>query len=381
MTDATVVGPAIVGGSMVVETKIYRATYDNRWVEDISRYCEPGQLRVDTTQEIMSSYSFNTIRKNTIDAYNDWIAPVMSIDIPDPDGQGHLITERQLGLFCVPSPSFEFDFMNGADIVDAQGPLYRLANSGPGYAFAIASGQNVVTRMRTICSLARVRALIQSSSETQPKRRAWEWNATWLQILNDLGKSIGFVPMWEDSIGRVRSHRFKSLHSVEPAHTFSNENKNVVDPPFRLTPDLERLCNYVVVVGNNPKTNTPITKSLLNNSKNSPTSTVNLGTPEYPFVIPKFEEDSNLETQAAVNDRAELLMERGSSVMFRVDLITIPMNNWEVGQTIRLDLETSSGEDIGSGTWRWESLSMGTGIDCEVNWTLAKLIKWEDVYE
>jgi hypothetical protein len=192
-----------------------------------------------------------------------------------------------------------------------------------------------------------------------------------------LARSIGFVPLWSDRTGRARCHRFRKLGDLEAARTISSSQRSVIDT-VTLEPDLTRLCNYVVVVGNDPK-GVPVVASRLNDDPDSPTSTVRLGTAADPVRIPRFEEDPNISDQDAADQLADRIMDRGSSVYQRVTVRTLPVLDWEIGDTATLDIATDTGYQVATGKHRWERLSMGLGVDATVEWVFNKLVPWSKV--
>jgi hypothetical protein len=381
----TSTGGAIVGGDYRIEVAMYRSDAKNIWLEDISDIIEGGQISIDATQEASKmAFTGTLLERGRLSYYRDWIAPVMTIRTPDPEGLGTIRQTEQLGLYMYLPPTFDADQRNVIENIDARGPIWKMATSGPGYAYAIATGQNVGIRMENVCDLAKVRHAIQTTSETQPKRRTWPWNATWLQIFNDLAKSIGFVPAFEDRVGRVRTHRFRKLHQVPPARTIRSAFGDVYET-IRITPDYSKICNHVVVVGNDPKKNdAEIFHKIKNNDPDSPTSTIALGTPNddgsiTETVISVFEEDPNLEKAQAVIDRAEYIMDHGSSTIFKMDVVTVPFIDWTIGDTMKCEIYTDEGEEVAVGTWRWDRLEMNMSRDATCRWTLSKVINWREI--
>jgi hypothetical protein len=366
-----------LGSDATIETAIYRANRDNTWLEDISDRVEGGLISVDINRDTPMTFQARTTEPDVLTAYQDWIAPVMTYRYPDPDTGDTITVREQLGLYIVMPATKTFSAALGSEAIDGRDPLWLMSSTGPGEPWSRATGQNVGIAIEAVCNLAGVRKAIQTTSQTLPKRRTWPWNATWLQIANDLARSIGFVPLWTDRTGRVRSHRFRKLGDLEPARVISSGQRSVLDT-VTLDPDLTRLCNYVVVVGNDPKGN-PVVATRLNDDPESPTSTVRLGTVADPIRIPRFEEDPNISDQDAADQLADRIMERGSSVYQRVTVKTLPVLDWEIGDVATLDIETDTGYEVASGKHRWERLTMGLGVDATVEWTFNKLVRWGKV--
>jgi hypothetical protein len=369
--------PQGLGSGLRITTAIYRASRDNVWLEDISQQVEGGQISVDTTQAVPMTFQAQALGPNVLTPFQDWLAPVITMVEPDPLTGAAITTTQQLGLYMVMPPVRTYTAAQGVQEIDGRDSLWLLASSGPGEPWSRATGQNVGIAMETVCNLAGVRHAVQTTSLTLPKRRTWPWNATWLQIFNDLARSIGFVPAWVDRVGRVRSQRFKKLGDTTPARTISSANGDVLDT-VRLEPDLTRLCNHVVVVGNDPK-GTPVIAERLNDDPGSPTSTVSLGTTADPVKITKFVEDPNLTDQDAVDALADRLMEQGTSVYVRMSVRSMPVVNWQLGDVVAVDIATDHGDPVASGKWRWERMSMGLGVDAVCDWSMSKLIPYAKV--
>jgi hypothetical protein len=366
-----------VGTGATIITSIYRANRDNTWLEDISDRVEGGSIVVDTTRAVPMTFQAQTTEPGVLTPYRDWVAPVMTYRYPDPDSSAWISVTQQLGLYIVMPPTKTYSAAQGVETIDGRDPLWLMASTGPGEPWSRATGQNVGIAIETVCNLAGIRHAIQTTSQTLPKRRTWPWNASWLDIANDLARSIGFVPLWIDRVGRARSHRFRKLSTVEPARVISSGQANVIDS-VRIEPDMARLCNHVVVVGNDPKGN-PVIAERLNNDPDSPTSTVSLGTAADPVRISRFEEDPNIDDQDAADQLADRIMDQSTSVFQRVNVTTLPVLDWEIGDTASLDIETDNGDEVASGLHRWERLSMGLGVDATVNWTFLKLVRWSQV--
>lgn len=366
-----------LGSGNTITTTIYRATRENVWLEDISDRVEGGLITVDTTQATPMTLQARTTEPDVLTPYRDWIAPVITMRQPDPLTGATITTRQQLGLYVMLPPVKTYSAAQGVQEIDARDPLWLLASSGPGAPWSRATGQNVGIAIETVCRQVGLRHAIQTTSQLLPKRRTWPWNATWLQIANDLARSIGFVPLWVDNTGRVRSHKFKKLGNTEPARVISSSNGMVLET-VRLEPDLNRLCNHVVVVGNDPK-GTPVVAERLNNDPGSPTSTVSLGTKDEPVTITRFIEDPNLDDQDAVDALADRVMEQGTSVYQRYFIKTMPVLDWSIGDVVTLDISTDTGLEVASGRHRWERLSMGLGVDATVDWTFLKLVPFAQV--
>jgi hypothetical protein len=366
-----------LGSSATITTVLYRANRNNTWLEDLSDRVDSGSVSVDTSQATPMTFQGTTIEQGILTPYQDWVAPVMTYRYPDPITGATISTTQQLGLFMVMPPTLTDTAAIGTQSIDGRDALWLLSSSGPGSAYSVAKTTNIGSAIKTICDNLNLRNAIQSTSVVMPKKRTWPWNTSWLQIANDLATMVGFVPMWVDRTGRIRTHRFRKLATIEPARTLSSSAGMILDQVIR-QPDLSRLCNQVVVVGNDPKGN-PVKRKLINNDPDSETSTVRLGTANNPIVIGKFEEDPNLDDQDAVDQRANLLMDQGTSVFVNMSVTTMPVLDFEIGDVNRLDIQRDDGTVVATGLWRWNRLTIGLGVDATTQWEMSKLIPWSQV--
>jgi hypothetical protein len=368
----------ILGGSVIVDMALYRANRDNVHGTNLNDYTEGGNLSIDTTAESMGSMDFRCNQANLLVPYRDWVAPKMSLTTPDHRGQDSETTTAQIGLFMVLPPSEEWTAMNGEESIQCTDSLGLMQLSLVDKTYVVAQGANIVTHIRSLITGVGLRAIVQSSSETMTKKQSWDIGTSRLQIANELCKKIGFEPLFIDRFGRVHSHRKRRMSQVEPSITISSAAGDVYDT-VTLEPDIERLCNHVVVLGKDTK-GTKLKKVMTNKDRSSPTSIWSLGEyPDNPTYITKYEENQKLDKQSAVDARAETLLERGGSVMERLQVVTNPHLFWQIHETVRVDIETDDGVQVANDVYRWEKIEMGLGIDAQTTWTLARVQRWKEI--
>jgi len=367
-------------GDLLIGTEFYRADPDNNMLENVS-----GSIGTDSAQITAEpSTGGGMLFRGTVtdidqfQHYRDWIAPFLTVRYQSPDGTGQIIERAQQGLFQVmPTPETTYTEQSGTQILDARGPLNKMRARRIGKPYSLATGQNVATAMRTQCSIAGVRSLIPAASDTLPKRRSWPSDATREQVFNDLARSIGYIPAFEDRFGRIRSHKFRKLGDVQPALELSNANANVTGNVVRQT-DLSKLFNEVTVIGNDPKkTDAPIYAYRINNDTDSETSIFRLGTAAKPEILTHpTVSDPNLHSQSACDDLADRIMDDAASALVSVTVVSIPFLEWSLDQTLKLNLETRDGDEAAKGIWRIQSLSFGLGKNALMTWKLSKILRW-----
>jgi len=378
-----VVAPAaiITGGEIDIDYRFYLSDENNTRKQDITDYIFEGSIDADTTSEgCMMVFRGTCIKRDLLTPFRDWIVPILVLTYPDPrDGNSNIVVERQMGLYNVmPSPRISWTQYGPAIEIDARDALYRLTSNGPGVPYNIAKGTNVATKMQSICNAVGINAQIQPSTKTLPGKRSFTSEQKWIEIINALGRSIGYVPIYPSRKSKwVQSRGFRKLGDSHHAFTLTTADGAIADD-ITTEVDLTRLTNKVTVVGNNLK-GEPISVVIVNNDPSSPTSTVRLGTVTDPYVLSYYEENSNIIGQADVRARAEYLMDQGSSVMERMNLRCPPIYDWEINDVIKCDLADELGNQIASGIWRWERFRMDFTLEGDYEWTMYKLIKWSQV--
>lgn len=362
----------VAGGLVTVEVVYKLADRANHHRKDISGLIASGAIAVDLAQPSPMTFTGEASRVGGITPYRDWIAPILRLTRPDPAGGGDLIEEGQLGLYCVMPPSKTFTAAQGTEAIDGRDPLWLMQQERVADTYAVASGQNAAIAIRTLCSSVGLRSAIQASSVTLPKRRTWKAGTDKLTIANDLADRIGFLPLFPDRQGVIRSRRFRRLGSVEPARIISSAAGDVVET-VTIEPDLTRLCNHVVVVGNDPKGDA-VEAERLNDDPSSPTSTVALGVTHF-----RLEELTEETGQDAVDQMADRIMDQGSSVFLRTSVTTLPTVDWNLHDVVRLDIATDAGDVVAVGAHRWDAMGMTLGVDAAPTWTFNKLVNWRKV--
>ena len=376
-------GAGIVApGVITVDMTYYRCHRDNTRLEDISRHLSGGEIAVDLAQPTPMSLKAEVLEPGYLENFADCIAPVMTLTWVEPDTHEKLIQTEQLGLYTVMPPTREWSAHGGSEQLDGRDVLWFLAAKITAKPYSVPTGQNLGEAIQSLCLQAGIRHAIQSTGNVMSKRRTWPPGTTHLAIANDLCKLTGFYPLFVDRFGRARGARSKRVYQMKPARHLSSADGVIVNTVTQ-RPDPDRICNEVTVIGNKPG-DVAYRAYRLNNDPASPTSTVSLGYTDYagtfrPTMISKFEEDTGLTTQDAVDQRADLLMDRGSTMFVRQTVWTLPVIDWAIHDLNELDILTDSGNVVSAGSWRWDKLRLGTGVDALVEWEMAKLQPWADV--
>lgn len=202
------------GGEFTVKGQMYRATWDNRWVEDISDYVIDCNVSMDTTREVtwQMSANFTWEGYQQLEENFDWLAPVLTIEYPD----GTSAT-KQLGLyFLVPGAATRGEYERSVQ-VSAFDPLWLLAKQGFTGAVRTAKA-GVEERMRVVRDILDGAVLTggdgagtgpkrysgPNSGKSWRKRREWSDDNDRLGLVNEILEGAGMYPLWTLYNGEMR---------------------------------------------------------------------------------------------------------------------------------------------------------------------------------
>jgi hypothetical protein len=361
----------VTGGRVRIDTKLFRATKENVLLEEIPGILS-GTVSVDPNADPIWQFEGEAVLSDWLpDPFEDWIAPVIDTISRYEDGSGPARERFQLGLYRVRPYPKRFEQWGGTVLIRGYDPLWTLRASVNGSAYTVNAGTNYSAAVRTILEARGfTRHSIQSTSGTLPKKRTWISGTPWLQIINDLLRSNGFYPLWPDHTGLLRSRRFQTLGSLDPAVTY--RDTDVIGVVVQ-EPDEDRFANHVVVLGNSPS-GTSFRRVITNNDPDSPSSTVRLD-----FTKSIFEKSPDYETQAAVDSRAEYLMERANSMNVRMQVQTKRLRQFQMHEAIAFDLYTNEGQLVADGKWRMERVTIPMGLDAQPEWVVTRLMPFEEV--
>jgi sugar lactone lactonase YvrE len=208
--------PAAGFGHVELEARMFRATWDNQWVEDISDAVISATVQMDTDREVtwtldatLTWEGWKRLRPNF-----DWVAPVLTVRYPD-----GTVKSGQLGLyFVVPSESVRGEFQRTVKL-SAFDPLWLLSKQ----AFS-----DVLMVKKNTNRIAAVNAVIDGGVLTggedvgglgyKPRRwsipqsplafkgdREWARDSNRVKTANEILESAGFWPLWTSNHGVIQS--------------------------------------------------------------------------------------------------------------------------------------------------------------------------------
>src|SRR6266550_74526 len=190
-----------------------------------------------------------------------------------------------LGLFVPATPSVSnVSFGSGSQYDVTCYDSTAVLNTEIGDSFSVASGANVLSAVQSIIQaqdpLAHLWYLADSSSGATTLSAPMTWaigsNTTWLDVINQLLKAIGYNSLWCDEYGYYRATPYVAQVARESEYLLDATNsENVIDPSSTSwVPDVWGIPNRWVFV-NNSVTATPTEgagKYTVNNINSGPTS-------------------------------------------------------------------------------------------------------------
>jgi hypothetical protein len=229
-------------GGVLVEKKLYRATQDNEWIEDITEPMVGGSVEwnADRGAGVKMSAEFSLTDRTIVAHHADWLAPVLTLTWDD-----GVVEEQQFGLFLADWP--EDALMSTWGMSDLQGfdPTWRLWNSVLRDTKNVALGANridFVTGLMTEAGWTRYD--LPPSSSTFDVARSWFPPERRYDVAAKVLESMGWYHPFADMTGYIRSRPYTDLATAEPVMTITEE-----DPigEVKVIPTTTTLANIIVV--------------------------------------------------------------------------------------------------------------------------------------
>lgn len=228
---------------ITVEAKMYRATYDNVFIEDIS----DGVVSASVTADAGRDTTWTLDATLTIDGWNrltpyvDWVAPVLRVSYPDGS-----IREGQLGLYLVMDSTETHNEISATVALDARDPLYLLSIQAFTDSVVIDENADRIDAVRSILrgsvllesATGRPRYNLPNSNQKFERKREFPKKTNRLELVNDILFGTGYYPLWSTATGILTSGpRGKSrLKRRTPVRAFVANVPDSVNPYGLLAP-------------------------------------------------------------------------------------------------------------------------------------------------
>ena len=209
-----------------------------------------------------------------------------SFDIDDSVGECYIraylitiqngITEKHpLGTFLVQTPSSSFNGKNQTVTMDAYTPLLELKDSMPPIGYSILKNENIMDMAYRLTN-EHARAPVVKTTDTTNLYYDFvaDTNDTWLSFLSDLMANAKYSYNL-DEMGRILFQPKQDVDSLQPVWTYTDDNSSILYPKISMDHDLYGVPNVVEVIYS--KDSGYFYGKAVNDSLNSPTSTVNRG--------------------------------------------------------------------------------------------------------
>lgn len=252
------------------------------------------------------------------------------------------VTERHpLGTFLVQTPSSSFNGKVKNVSMDAYTPLLELKENPPPLGYSILKGDNIMSTAQMIAR-EHVRAPIVGvkSSDVLYTDFVANSNDTWLSFLRDfIANAKRSFDL--DEMGRILFAPNQYIASMQPVHTYNDDNSSILYPDFSIEHDMYGVPNVVEIVYS--KNSEFYFARSVNNDPNSPVSTVNRGR-EITFRVTN-PNISGIPTQRSVQEYADLYLRDVSTLEYTVTY-THAYCPVRVGDCVRLNYSRAGIIDV-----------------------------------
>ena len=336
------------GGITKVGAGLWLSNKGNERLADLSSNVLEGKVTMNLHNPSKLALTLTLDEPDLLKDWSDLVAPYLYLE----DWAGNR-TEHQLGLYYVrPGPKTHTQHQSSG-VVEGSDLLWRLAQYGPGGWYNVATGVNIIERVRTLLASMGWRIAIPASSLTMPASKTWHQNVSWLTIINDLLNAANYYTAWVSLQGVVHSAPYRELDRVEPAlRLFSGEGSPVIET-IEDEGNYEAIANRVVVYKANPQ-GTPITAIRTNTNPLSPSSTVNVG-----FIKTRWESNANIATQTEADGLAMRLLQESASFTHKLKVTTVPLPDRALHEVYDLSIYNAEGKAVAFGLYWCDGWEIG----------------------
>lgn len=186
------------------------------------------------------------------------------------------VTEKvPLGTFLVQTPAGSFDGKSHKYSLDAYTPLIELKESSPPIGYSLLKDQKIMEVASSLCR-ENMRAPVISTKSTHTLYSDFVSNTddTWLTFVTDLVANAEYE-LALDELGRLMFNPVQDIASLQPVHTYDDDNSSILLPDISDERDLYGIPNVVEVVYSTDSEF--IFSRVVNDDPSSPISTVNRG--------------------------------------------------------------------------------------------------------
>lgn len=275
-----------------------------------------------------------------------------TIDVVDSVGESYiriyLITiqngvreKHPLATVLVQTPSSKFDGKSRTVSMDAYTPLLELKETPPPVGYSLLKGANIMENAYLLCR-ERTRAPVIKTEADKELLDDFVSNLddSWLTYVGDLIANAKYA-FDLDEMGRVLFAPKQDVASLQPVHTYTDDNSSILYPDLSMDHDLYGVPNVVEVIYS--KSGDSYFARAVNEDENSPTSVQNRGREiVYRITDPDL---IGTPTQNQIQDYAERALKELSSFEYTVTY-THGYCPVRVGDCVRLNYTKAGLENI-----------------------------------
>lgn len=315
-------------GRILVEPRLYLATKSNQLLADISEQIISGFVEARADRAIKTQFRAEFLNQPEVEPYVDYLAPFLKITYGD-----GTVENEQLGLYSVSPGAFQITEGYRTGSYTGFDLTWELAQAAFSGRYTVAAGTNYVTAITTILTGAGfTRYAIPATSQTLPTARTWAYEASKLEVINDLLAECGYHSLYANRQGILTSVPYRNLLTTQPSLTLTSGAGSTVVGAIRQEPVTDALYNNVKIIReDSANAANSFVVDLTNSNPESPVSTVRLGR-----TISLVIQDSAIASQTVATSLAEQILQRAAYQYTNYQIQTLPLparEFWEVYDT------------------------------------------------
>lgn len=261
-----------------------------------------------------------------INYLSDRIKPYMLIKMPD----GNWI-EYPLGVFHLSTPTRKDEMNKVYREIEAYDGLIILDEDKFQERYTIPAGTKYTDAVKEILRSAGIEEFnITDKADTLNSDKEFKIGDSKLKAVNDLLDSINYTPIWVDANGYFTAYQYISPADRAIDYTYEDNELSVTFNGMEEELDLSEVANSWVVVQSNPEEE-PLISTKVNDSVDSPTSTVNRGR-----TVVDFREVEDISSQESLDNYVERIAFEASQVYGKVKFKTALMPFHEYYDVLRV---------------------------------------------
>lgn len=318
-------------GILKLLPELFIATRENILQTNISDWILQGNVQLDTDSDVPMTFNAQILYPDRLEPFKHFLAPYLTVVYAD-----GTFRKEQVGLFAVVPMNKTYTWHDTIGELDGRDLTWYIGQQSFEKTYKFKKGANFIDTVRDLIEGAGfTRHNIRASDRKAGRERTWPPGTSKLEIINELLTACSFYKLYADRHGVLMSKPFIKIDSAHVAGTYRSGDGAYTVEPFTMTPSLDTLANYIVVLKDDPeaKPNTVIKAVRKNNDPRSPTSIPNIGT------IMKVVTDGNIADQKAADEMADKMVKEWSNVYVEAQLHTFPEPWHDPYEVYELDLQ------------------------------------------